>query len=178
MATHSSIFIWEIPPDTKNWLIGKDPDAGKYWRQRRWRWWRMGRFDSIADSMDMSLSRLGRQWRTERLECYSPWVKKAGHTLATEKHPPLSYGFQFPNEWFECLSAPNIWSHSTWVSLAPKHLPQEGYLGCCCCLVTKSCLTLLWPHGLEPTRFLCPWDFPGTDTVLGCHFLLQGTFQT
>ena len=23
--------IW--PPDVKNWLIGKDPDAGKYWRQ-------------------------------------------------------------------------------------------------------------------------------------------------
>ena len=22
------------PPDTKNWLIGKDPDAGKDWRQR------------------------------------------------------------------------------------------------------------------------------------------------
>ena len=23
--------LW--PPDAKNWLIGKDPDAGKYWRQ-------------------------------------------------------------------------------------------------------------------------------------------------
>ena len=23
--------IW--PPDVKNWLTGKDPDAGKYWRQ-------------------------------------------------------------------------------------------------------------------------------------------------
>ena len=23
--------LW--PPDTKSWLIGKDPDAGKYWRQ-------------------------------------------------------------------------------------------------------------------------------------------------
>ena len=22
------------PPDVKNWLIGKDPDAGKDWRQR------------------------------------------------------------------------------------------------------------------------------------------------
>ena len=29
----------------------------------------------------------------------------------------------------------------------------------CCYLVTKSCLTLLWPHG--PTRVLCPWGFPG-----------------
>ena len=31
---------------------------------------------------------------------------------------------------------------------------------CCCCLVAKSCSTLLQPHGLQPTRLLCPWDFP------------------
>ena len=30
----------------------------------------------------------------------------------------------------------------------------------------------LWPHGLQPTRLLCPWDFPGKDTGVGCHFLL------
>ena len=33
-------------------------------------------------------------------------------------------------------------------------------------------------HGLQPTRFLCPWDFPGKDTGVGCHFLLQGIFPT
>ena len=48
--------IW--PPDVKNWLIGKDPDAGKEWRQEEkgttedemvgWHHW----------SMDMSLSKL------------------------------------------------------------------------------------------------------------------------
>ena len=31
-------------------------------------------------------------------------------------------------------------------------------------------------HGLQPTRLLCPWDFPGKDIGLGCHFLLQGIF--
>ena len=36
----------------------------------------------------------------------------------------------------------------------------------------------LWPHGLQSTRFLCPWDFPGNDTGMGCHFLLQGIFPT
>ena len=30
----------------------------------------------------------------------------------------------------------------------------------CCCLVTKSYLTLLQPHGLQPARLLCAWDFP------------------
>ena len=34
----------------------------------------------------------------------------------------------------------------------------------------------LRPHGLEPTRVLCPWDFPGKNTGAGCHFLLQGIF--
>ena len=45
-------------------------------------------------------------------------------------------------------------------------------------LVAKSCLTLLRSHGLKPTRFLCPWNSPGKNTGVGCHFLLQGIFQT
>ena len=36
----------------------------------------------------------------------------------------------------------------------------------------------LWPHGLEPARFLCSWDFPGKNTGLGSHSLLQGIFLT
>ena len=34
-------------------------------------------------------------------------------------------------------------------------------------LVTQSCLTLRPP--LEPTRLLCPWDYPGKNTGVGCH---------
>ena len=29
------------------------------------------------------------------------------------------------------------------------------------------------PHGLQPTRLLCPWDFPGKSTGVGCHRLLR-----
>ena len=29
------------------------------------------------------------------------------------------------------------------------------------------------PHGLQPTRLLCPWDFPGKSTGAGCHRLLR-----
>ena len=28
-------------------------------------------------------------------------------------------------------------------------------------------------HGLQPTRLLCPWDFPGMNTGVGCHCLLH-----
>ena len=36
----------------------------------------------------------------------------------------------------------------------------------------------LRPYGLEPARLLCPWDFPGRNTGVCCHFLLQGIFPT
>ena len=29
------------------------------------------------------------------------------------------------------------------------------------------------PHRRPPTRLLCPWDSPGKNTGVGCHFLLQ-----
>ena len=32
--------------------------------------------------------------------------------------------------------------------------------------------------GLQPARFLCPWNFPGKNTGIGFHFLLQGIFPT
>ena len=43
----------------------------------------------------------------------------------------------------------------------------QGYFEDCCCLVAKLCLTVLWSHGLWPTRSLCPWDFPGKKTGIG-----------
>ena len=36
----------------------------------------------------------------------------------------------------------------------------------------------LQPHGLQPARILCPWDSPGKNTGMGCHFLLWGIFPT
>ena len=29
------------------------------------------------------------------------------------------------------------------------------------------------PHSWQPTRLPCPWDSPGKNTGVGCHFLLQ-----
>ena len=49
--------------------------------------------------------------------------------------------------------------------------------GCSCCWVATSCPTL-WLRVLEPTRFLCPWDSPGKNTGVGCHFFPQGIFPT
>ena len=44
-------------------------------------------------------------------------------------------------------------------------------------LFAKLCLTLVIPWTV-PARVLCPWDYPGRNTRVGCHFLLQGIFPT
>ena len=36
----------------------------------------------------------------------------------------------------------------------------------------QSCPTLR-PYRQQPTRLLYPWDSPGKNTGVGCHFLLQ-----
>ena len=36
----------------------------------------------------------------------------------------------------------------------------------------------LQPHGLQPAKILCPWDFPGKNTGVRCHFLLQEILPT
>ena len=43
-------------------------------------------------------------------------------------------------------------------------------------LATKSYPTPLQLHGLKPTGLLCPWNFSGKTTGVGCHFLFQGIF--
>ena len=47
--------LW--PPNAKSWLIGKDPDAGKDWRQNEKGVQRLRQLDSITDSPDMHLSK-------------------------------------------------------------------------------------------------------------------------
>ena len=54
-AKAETLILW--PPDVKNWLIGKDPDAGKDWRQEE-KGMVEDEMDGITDSMDMSLNKL------------------------------------------------------------------------------------------------------------------------
>ena len=55
---------------------------------------------------------------------------------------------------------------------SPQRSPCNNWW---CCSVTKSCPMLCKP--MDPS-LLCPWDFPGKNTGVGCHFLLEGIFPT
>ena len=50
---------------------------------------------------------------------------------------------------------------------APMHESEKWKWSCS--VVSNSSR----PHGLQPTRLLRPWDFPGKSTGVGCHCLLQ-----
>ena len=43
----------------------------------------------------------------------------------------------------------------------------------CCCRVASVMPDSVRPHRQQPTRLSRPWDSPGKNTGVGCHFLLQ-----
>ena len=47
----------------------------------------------------------------------------------------------------------------------------DGYMLSC---FGHDC-AMLW---IEPTNLLCPWDYLGKNTGMGCHAFLQGIFPT
>ena len=89
--------LW--PPDSKNWLTGKDPDAVKGWRQEEkgttqdemlgWHYWLDGHeFEQALGVGDEQGS----------LACCSPWDCRVGHDWATEMNwtdPLVSLSLQY-----------------------------------------------------------------------------------
>ena len=91
-------------------------------------------------------------------------------------------------KWYDiCLFLPDLF-YLVWQSVHPFIYCKWQYfilfygwvIFYCVCISSSVLLShaQLCTHGLQPTRLLCPWDFPGKDTGVGCHFLLQGIFPT
>ena len=80
---------------------------------------------------------------------------------------------------------PKQWKH--WVLITG--LPGNSLLAnlCvreCVCVCVYVCVCVcsivfdsLWPYRLKPSRYLCPWDFPGKKAGVGSHFFLQGNLR-
>ena len=61
-----------------------------------------------------------------------------------------------------------------WGAIACAKLNEQGdNIQPCCCYVTSVMSDSVQPHRQEPTRLPHPWDSPGKNTGVGCHFLLQ-----
>ena len=79
-------------------------------------------------------------------------------------------------------TGPATWHATQGLQAVVVSLGREGVLPCTgrknesvsCSVVSNS----LRPHGLEPTRLLCPWDSPGKTTRVGFYSLLQEIFLT
>ena len=63
-----------------------------------------------------------------------------------------------------------------WLGLVTnKQVPRVPLRTLCACSVVSDSSG---PRGLQPPRLLRPWDLPGKNSRVGCHFLLQGVFLT
>ena len=61
-----------------------------------------------------------------------------------------------------------------WSSLGKRRILD----GLVCVLSHFACVQLCVTPWTVAPRLLCPWDFPGKNTGVGCHAFLQGTFPT
>ena len=81
------------------------------------------------------------------------------HLCAKKKKPHSKYGISV------C-----VWIHQ-WSILSPANRNVYSSFSMHVCSVM---LDSLQPSGLKAAKLLCPWGFPGKDTGVGWHFLLQG----
>ena len=85
------------------------------------------------------------------------------------------------NSW-KCFGLQGI----TWVLKKALHSRSDNsivwsepkILSFCFTLLIIILVAKLRSHGLQPTRLHCPWGFPGKNTGVNCHFLLQRIFLT
>ena len=130
--------LW--PLDMKNQLIGKDPDAGKDWRQEKkdkgwdgwmasptwwiwvWaksrRWWWTGRPGMLRF---MGSQRVGHDWATEL-----NWM--SSHNIKTIALRHIMESFQMLTRPWHFVFKDNLWEISPGISLEGMMLGREAYM--------------------------------------------------
>ena len=66
-------------------------------------------------------------------------------------------------------------NYGKWKKENMQNISEDNYCCCCCCCccVASVVSDSVRPQRRQPTRLPRPWDSPGKNTGVGCHFLLQ-----
>ena len=97
-------------------------------------------------------------------------------TLHQESQTPLSLCLF--SSWGGGLAS--SWGHPVcagqpWLLDFKSYKKRGAFLHSLACVLSRSAVSdSLQPHGLQPTRVLCPWNSLGKNTGVVCHSLLQG----
>ena len=91
-------------------------------------------------------------------------------SLGPQDHP-LNFHSAFCYAWTSWSS--DFWENNKYQWLVSSH-PSKVLLTMCACSVLSNPVT---PYTITH-KARCPWDSPGENTGVSCHFLLQGIFLT
>ena len=98
------------------------------------------------------------------------WLFATPGTTACQASVP------FTVSWSLLMSIDLVMPSNHLILCHPLLLQGKAFFVLCCAMLSCSVMSdSFCPCGLYPTRLLCPWDFPGKNPGVGCHFILQGS---
>ena len=174
MATHSSVLAWRIPGTREpGGLMSKGSHrVGHDW-------------SDLAAYMHCTFSVIGGFLHFLRPECHSSHPHLQDMLIYSQIIFPLEYFSRFlvrmPVPPFPCHQISNsilfqLHAFLLHFSGSPNHrvwlLWYSPYIIVSCVLSCSVMSNSLLTHRLQPSMFLCPWDFPGKNTGVRCYFLL------